>query len=541
MTPKIVIGVDFGSDSVRAIAANAVDGEILASSSSPYIMWATGKFCNPRENRYRQHPADHIEAFTECIRDIAEKIDAEKVCGISIDTTASTPAIIDINGYPLALTEGFEEEPDAMFILWKDHTAVNEAERINEVAHQWVKDYTESCGGSYSCEWAWAKVLHVLRTNIKVREAAYSWAEHCDWICGLLTGNLKPETMVRSRCIAGHKALWNETWGGLPPKEFFHEVDPLLDIFEGHLFTDTVTADKAAGHLTEEWAERIGLPTGIPIGTGAIDCHFGAVAAGITEGSLIKVMGTSTCDISVTKSENLKDKIIKGICGQVNGSVLPDHIGLEAGQSAFGDIYAWWKRILSWSLKFADQDNEKIADAENHIMEMLTSEAAAIPLSEDDIVATDWFNGRRTPDLDPLAKATISGLTMASTPAMIYKALVEATAYGSRAITERFISEGVEIEKIIAVGGISNKSSYVMQTMTDVIGMPIYVLNCNQACALGAAMYASVISGVHTDISSAQKAMFPGYSMTYTPDEKKHDIYNRLYRDYQNSRSNENN
>lgn len=541
MILKIVIGVDFGSDSVRAVAVDALSGDILASACRPYRMWAEGKYCNPRENRYRQHPADHIEALSECLREVADKTDAGSIYGISFDTTASTPVITEINGLPLALTEGFEEDPDAMFILWKDHTAVAEAERINEVAHEWEKDYTISCGGSYSCEWTWAKVLHILRTNPKVRDAAYSWTEHCDWISGMLTGNLKPETMVRSRCTAGHKALWSKEWGGLPSEEFLHEVDPLLDIFRGHLYTETATADKAAGVLTEEWAEKTGLPAGILVGTGAIDCHFGAVGAGITEGSLIKVIGTSTCDIAVTSPENIKGKTIRGICGQVEGSVLPEHIGLEAGQSAFGDVYAWWKRTLGWSLSLADLSPEGRAEAEKRIMERLTEEAAALPLTADDITATDWFNGRRTPDLDPLASADISGLTLASTPAMIYKALVEATAYGSRAITERFIKEGVKIEKIVAVGGISKKSPYVMQTMADVIGMPISVLNGDQACALGAAMYASVISGIHSDISVAQKAMFPGYSRTYVPDGKRHEIYNHLYANYQNRRTDENN
>lgn len=541
MALKIVIGVDFGSDSVRAIAVDALNGDTLASSCRSYRMWSDGKYCCPRKNKYRQHPADHIEALAECLSELADKTDAGSICGISFDTTASTPVITDINGLPLALTEGFEEDPDAMFILWKDHTAVAEAERINEVAHKWVKDYTASCGGSYSCEWTWAKVLHILRTNPKVRNAAYSWTEHCDWISGMLTGNLKPETMVRSRCTAGHKALWNKEWGGLPSEEFLHEVDPLLDIFRGHLFSNTYTADRAAGKLTEEWADRTGLPAGIPVGVGAIDCHFGAVGAGITEGCLIKVIGTSTCDITVTTPESIKGKTIKGICGQVEGSVLPGYIGLEAGQSAFGDVYAWWKRILSWSLSLADLSRKSKDEAEERIMEKLTEEAASLPLTVNDITATDWFNGRRTPDLDPLASADISGLTLASTPAMIYKALVEATAYGSRAITERFIEEGVKIEKIVAVGGISKKSPYVMQTLADVIGMPISILNGDQACALGAAMYASVISGIHADIPEAQKAMFPGYSRTYTPDEKRHEIYNNLYANYQNRRSDENN
>lgn len=256
---------------------------------------------------------------------------------------------------------------------------------------------------------------------------------------------------------------------------------------------------------------------------------MGAVGAGIKEGTLVKVMGTSTCDVAVAAPSRVGEHAVRGICGQVDGSVLPGMIGFEAGQAAFGDIYAWFRRLMEWPLKHLTDADSPLCD---RILAALTEEAERLPLTTDDIVATDWFNGRRTPDADPRAKGTITGLTLATTAPQIFKALVEATAFGSRAINERLKEEGVAIDEIIAVGGISKKSRFVMQTMCDVIGKPIKVVKSEQACALGAAMYAAVVSGLYPDITAAQEAMCSGFSDEYRPDPERGRIYDRLYARY---------
>lgn len=528
---KYVIGVDFGSDSVRALVVDAATGAELATSVCFYPRWKKGLYCNPKENQYRQHPNDYIESLTFVVTDALSRCDEEVrkgVVGISFDTTASTPALVDQTGTPLALREEFAEEPDAMFVLWKDHTAIAEAEEINNLAHGWHTDYTKYSGGTYSCEWAWSKVLHILRRNAALREVAYSWVEHCDWISGMLVGNIKPESIARSRCVAGHKVMWSEEWGGLPDREFAATLDPQLADMRDTFASETYTADHCVGKLSKEWAEILGLSEEVAVGVGAIDCHIGAVGAGITNNVLVKVMGTSTCDIIISDYESVGNRTVKGICGQVDGSVVPGKVGFEAGQSAFGDIYAWYKRLLGWTLSAV----ANMPEAEDKILAALTVEAEKLPLGENDVVAIDWFNGRRTPDADPLQKGSIHGLTLASSAPEVFKALVEATAFGSRAINERMLEEGVKIEGIIAVGGISKKSRFVMQTMADVIGVPIKVAHSEQACALGAAMYAAVIAGIYPNIEAAQQALSSGYDAEYVPNPERHAIYSALYARY---------
>lgn len=527
-----VIGIDFGSDSVRGLVVDTGNGATLASAVVDYPRWKQGLYCNPKENRYRQHPLDYIESFERCIRELLSQCDRQvidRIRGLSFDTTASTPVLTDHTGTPLALLPEFAEQPDAMFILWKDHTALAEADEINALSRRWKIDYTRYSGGSYSCEWVWAKMLHALRHTPELQTKACSWVEHCDWMAGLLAGDTRPETLVRSRCVAGHKAMWHESWGGLPSADFFEAVDPLYNLFRGHLYTQTSTADKPAGRLSEAWARRLGLRPGIAIGTGAIDCHFGAVGAGIRPGTLVKVMGTSTCDIAVATYDEIGDKAVRGICGQVDGSVLPGLIGLEAGQAAFGDIYAWFRKVMAWPLKFLGPEGARF---EAKILDRLTEEAQQLPLTEEDPVALDWHNGRRTPDLNPRLRGAIEGLTLATSAPAIFKALVEATAFGSRAINERFREEGVPIDEIVAIGGITRKSPFVMQTMADIAGMKIRVLDSDQACALGAAMFAAVAAGIYPDIAAAQQAMKPGISDEYLPDPQRQAIYEKLYQRY---------
>lgn len=530
--PTYTIGVDFGSDSVRCLVVDTSDGREMTSAVCAYPRWKQGLYCDPAQNRYRQHPLDYIESLERCVGEALAKCGAEvaaNIRGISFDTTASTPVLTDQQGTPLALLPEFAENPDAMFVLWKDHTALAEADCLNDLAKRWETDYTRYCGGTYSCEWVWAKVLHCLRNDPSLRAKTYSWVEHCDWICALLAGDTTPEKIARSRCVAGHKAMWHEEWGGLPPFGFLTAADPLLGIFEGHLYRETVTGDVRIGSLCAEWASRLGLQPGIAIGMGAIDCHVGAVGAGIVPGTLVKVMGTSTCDIVVGTYDEVGDKAVRGICGQVDGSVLPGYVGFEAGQAAFGDIYAWFRRLMAWPLRRIAQSDPAL---EERILEELTAEAERLPLSDEDPVSLDWHNGRRTPDADPRARGTLDGLTLATSAPALFKALVEATAFGSRAINERMLEEGVTIDNIIAIGGIARKSAFVMQTMADVIGVPIRVVSSDQACALGAAMFAAVVAGIHPSVAAAQQAMSPGFSAEYRPDPERHAIYDRLYARY---------
>lgn len=542
---KYTIGLDYGSDSCRAVIIATETGKEIASSVKHYKRWAAGKYCDPHKNQYRQHPLDYIESLEESVKEALSKSPkgtAENVVGISFDTTGSTPALIDKNGQVLSLRPEFAENPNAMFVLWKDHTAVKEAAKINEVAKRWRIDYTAYEGGIYSSEWVWAKMAHVLKVDETIREAAYCWIEHCDWMSALITNTTEPSNIIRSRCAAGHKAMWLKEWDGLPTDDFLTEVEPLLKGYRDRLFKDTYTSDVKVGNLTQEWAHRLGLSTNVAVGVGAFDCHMGAVGAEIGTKTFVRVIGTSTCDIMIVPHEEIHGKLIPGICGQVDGSVVPGMIGLEAGQSGFGDIYAWFKSVLAWPIENLIKDSllidqttkEKlIAETMDKMIPALSKEAAKIPVSESGVLAIDWMNGRRTPDANQLVKGTIAGLNLASNAPIIFKALVEATAFGSKAIVDRFLENGIEIENVIGIGGIPLKSPLVMQTLADVLGVPIKVAKSEQACALGAAMFAAVAAGVHPSIKEAQASMGQGFSFEYQPNPENHRIYMSIYEKYQ--------
>ena len=530
---KYVIGLDFGTDSCRALIVDVRNGDEVATGVSFYPRWKAGLYCDAQSNRYRQHPLDYIESMTEAVHTALSHLTEEEIasiCGLCFDTTGSTPALTDCNGMPLALNPEFAEEPDAMFILWKDHTAVREAEQINALMKERNLDYLLYEGGTYSSEWVWSKVLHVINTNSRVKEAAYSWTEHCDWMTGLVTGNTIPEKMLRSRCAAGHKAMWHERWL-LSSSEVLLELNPSLNRIFPHLFTQTYTSDTRAGTLTAEWAGILGLHQGIAVAVGALDAHMGAVGASVAPGILTRIMGTSTCDIMVAEKHEIGDRCIEGICGQVDGSVLPGFIGLEAGQSAFGDIYAWFRKFMSWPLKNIPEGEAKQKVMDTLLIE-LTREAQALKLSENDIVALDWMNGRRTPYADQNVKGMIAGLTLGSTAPEIFKALVEATAFGSRRIVEHMKNQGLQIDSVNAIGGISKKAPFVMQTLADVLGMPIRIVRSQQTCALGAAMFAAVAAGVYSTVEEAMRYMGSDIEVEYKPDVERKKVYEILYRKY---------
>lgn len=545
MKDRYVLGLDFGSDSVRALVVNTATGEELASGVSYYKRWMEGKYSIPSISQFRHHPQDYLDSMTEAVKialaECGEEV-RENVVGIGVDTTGSTPCAVNEKGVALALLDEFRENPNAMFILWKDHTAVQEAAEINERARSWGGvDYTKYEGGVYSSEWFWAKILHILRIDEEVRKAAFSWVELCDWIPAVLTGNTDPLTMKRSRCAAGHKAMWHEEWGGLPSEEFLVGLDPLLAGLRDRLYEKTYTSDEKAGNLTAEWAEKLGLPEGIAVAVGAFDAHMGAVGAGITEKTIVKIMGTSTCDIMIAPYEVIDNKLIRGICGQVDGSVMPGVVGLEAGQSGFGDVYAWFRNVLSWPLEsilpelegIDDELKEKIAEeTRQKILVKLTEEAEKLDMEETGLLALDWLNGRRTPFADQTLKGAIIGLNLGTTAPAIFRALVEATAFGARAINDQFINEGVPIEQVIATGGISQKNEFVMQVTADVLNMPIKVAASEQTCALGAGIFAAVAAGIYDTIEEGIEKMATGYSRTYYPDEERAKKYQVLYEKY---------
>ncbi|MEA1848693.1 ribulokinase [Chryseobacterium sp. MHB01] len=542
---KYVIGLDYGTDSVRAVLINTENGAELATSVSYYKRWKEGKFCKPEENQFRQHPLDHIEGLEKTISTVVKEsgITPENIVSICIDTTGSSPLPVNKEGVALSLLPEFSENPNAMMVLWKDHTSINEAEEINHLARNWGgEDYTKFEGGIYSSEWFWAKILHINREDETVKNAAYSWMEHCDYLTFLLSDNQDLATFKRSRCAAGHKAMWHESWDGLPSKDFLGQLDPSLAELRDRLYNKTYTSDEVAGNLNQEWATKLGLTTNTVIAVGTFDAHSGAVGAKVEENTLIRIMGTSTCDIMVAPNELIGDKTVKGICGQVDGSVIPGLMGLEAGQSAFGDVLAWYKDILTWpthnilmNSNVIDENQKQLLkeEIENNIIRNLTLEAEKIPLSEVVPVALDWINGRRTPDANQELKMAISNLSLGTKAPHIFKALVNAICFGAKKIVDRFEDEGVKINKVIGIGGVARKSPFIMQTLANVLNMPIVVAASDQAPALGAAIYAAVAAGIYPTVQEASQKMGSDFEAEYFPQTEKVEKYAEFMKQYQ--------
>ncbi|QKJ62192.1 ribulokinase [Flavobacterium sp. M31R6] len=535
-----VIGLDYGSDSVRAVLIDTENGQELASNVCDYKRWKNKEYCNASINQFRQHPLDHIEGLETTIKYVVEnsKVDPSLIRSICIDTTGSSPVPVAEDGTPLALTKGFEHNPNAMMVLWKDHTAINEANEINELAANWGgENFTKYEGGIYSSEWFWAKILHVARQDEAVNKAAYTWMEHCDLMTYLLIDNKDLKSFKRSRCAAGHKAMWHEDWNGLPPTEFLEKLDPYLASLRGRLYDETYTSDLVAGNLNQEWATKLGLSTDTVIAVGTFDAHSGAVGAKIDEHTLVRVMGTSTCDIIVDTKESIGTKTVRGICGQVDGSVIPGFIGLEAGQSAFGDLLAWYKELLLWptenllatSTLLTDAQKEELkAEISDNLIIQLTAEAEKIPLSESVPIALDWINGRRTPDANQELKSAISNLSLGTKAPHVFKSLVNAICFGSKKIVDRFEEEGVRIDTVIGIGGVARKSPFIMQTLANVLNKPIKVALSDQAPALGAAIYAAVAAGIYPNVIEAAQKMGSPFESEYTPQLDKVAAYNKL-------------
>lgn len=534
MPPAYVIGIDFGTDSVRSLLVNAANGTEVATAVFEYPRWKQGLYCHAASNRFRQHPLDYIEGLEATVKSCLQQAGpaiAQQVKAISVDTTGSSPVAVDKTGTPLALLPGLEENPNAMFLLWKDHTSTREAAEINAHAQKFDINYLQFVGGIYSSEWFWAKLLHILREDELIRKHCYSLVEHCDWIPFLLTGGSDVHQLKRGVCAAGHKALWAESFNGLPPDTFFSSLDPLLQGYTQRLFSDTYTSSQAAGRISPEWANRLQLPADVVIGIGAFDAHMGAVGGQIEPYYLSKVMGTSTCDMLVTPLNDVNGKLVKGICGQVPGSVIPGMMGLEAGQSAFGDVYAWFKNIVSWPLTLLQNEAQQQAISKQ-LIQALSTAAAALPVQEEDELAIDWLNGRRTPDADQTLKGAILNLNLGTDAPAIFRSLVEATCFGARAIVDRFIEQGIPVKGLIGLGGVAKRSPYIMQVMADVMNMPLRVHRSEQTCAMGAAMFAATAAGLYNKVEDAMQAMGQGFDRQYEPDKSKTSLYDQRYQRY---------
>lgn len=535
---RFALGIDFGTNSVRALIADLATGEEVGTHVHEYTRGKDGIILDDRDaNLARQDPHEHVEGLEACvtgaIRD-AKRVPgfaAEKIVGVGVDTTGSTPMPVDGDGVPLAFNDEFKGNPNAMAWLWKDHTGHEEAGLITRKAHEHAPDYTKYCGGIYSSEWFFSKTLHLANVDPKVYNAAASFVEHCDWMPALLVGDTNPRTILRSRCAAGHKAMWNAEWGGLPSQEFLSSVSPKLDGLSAKLYKDSHTSDAKVGGLCAEWARKLGLREGIAVAVGAFDAHMGAVGAGIKPDTLIKIMGTSSCDMMV--APNLEAQI-KGICGQVDGSMVPGMIGIEAGQSAVGDIFAWYRDQVRWGVENllpSDlSDRSDVPDsAKSRALQVLTEMASKLKPGQSGLLSLDWFNGNRTILVDPNLTGMIVGLTLGTRPEEVFMALIEGTAFGAKVIMERIQEYGISVNEVITCGGLAERNPFLMQIYADVTGRPMKVSRSVQTCALGCAMFGAVAAGHFPRVEDAQAVMCGLKDVVYTPNPANRTVYDRLY------------
>jgi len=523
------IGLDYGTNSCRSLLIDLDTGEELGSTVFEYPSGQLGILTDPADpNVARQNPQDYLDGLVAIITGAIDQakqtradFDPAHVVGIGVDTTGSTVIPIDENGTALGLLPEFRDNLNAKVWLWKDHTAHAEAAAITEAASRTHPHYVARCGGIYSSEWWWSKIWRCLKVDPEVFEAAYSWVEHCDWLPAVMTGNQAPDKIVRGICSAGHKAMYSSEWGGLPEEAFLKSLDPALANLRGRLYDRAMTADVSAGQLTDEWAERLGLKPGIDVAVGAFDAHMGAVGAGVKEGTLVKILGTSTCDVTVApNTTELAD--VPGVCGVVDGSVLPGCYGIEAGQSAVGDIFLWFVNNLVPD-SYGDSMGEKFANMEAALAQQKPGETG--------LLALDWNNGNRTILVDVRLSGMILGQTLYTQAHEIYRALIEATAFGALTIINRMREYGVEVNEVVNTGGLAVKNATLMQIYADIIGLPMKVAQSDQTCALGAALFGAAASG-EMELADAQDKVCKNRERIYQPIPENQAVYAELYELY---------
>ncbi|MGD2294842.1 MAG: ribulokinase [Candidatus Aminicenantes bacterium] len=524
------LGLDFGTNSCRSLIVDLEDGRELASEVVPYPSGQDGILLDSKDpNVARQNPGDYLFCMEESVRTaiaqakyVDQGFDALNIVGIGIDTTGSSPMPVDDEGTPLAFSPDFEGNLDAMVWLWKDHSSYAEAASITRGAEDIRPEYLAKIGGTYSSEWFWSKILHCKKTSLEVFRQAYSFVEICDYIPAVLAGETNPSRIARSVCAAGHKAMYNETWGGLPDKEFLSSLDPELARLRDRLYEKAVPSDKLAGRLSKRWAEKLGLKPGIAVAVGAFDAHMGAVGAGVKEGTLVKILGTSTCDVMVSpKHKGFAD--IPGVCGIVDGSVLPGYFGIEAGQSAVGDIFLWFVQHHVPD-RYGKTFDEKFKNLE--------LEASKQRPGEHGLLALDWNNGNRTILVDVRLSGLLLGQTLHTQAYEIYRALIEATAFGALTIVNRIEEFGVSVKEIVNCGGLAVKNPFLMQIYADITGRPMKVSRSDQTCALGAAIFGAVAAGPKKSgfqtVEEAQEVM-TGIREVYEPAADHFAVYQEMY------------
>jgi L-ribulokinase len=486
-TPSYTIGIDYGTNSVRAVVVDISDGRVVGTRVFDYPSGDQGVLLDPKQPHLaRQNPADYIEGLRVSVGDALKAADAEpgfsreRVIGIGVDTTGSTPLPVDAQARPLAMDPRWQDNLAAHAWLWKDHTSTAEAIAITETARTHAPELLAPIGGTYSSEWWWSKIWRCLKVAPDVFDAAASWVELADFVPAVLAGVDDSTKIVRCICAAGHKAMYSETWGGLPSKSFLSRLDPKLAALRDRLYDNAWAPGRPAGRLSGPWAREFGLREGLAIAMGGFDAHYGAVGSGIQPGTLVKIIGTSTCDCAIAPvADRIAD--IPGICGIVNGSIMPEYFGIEAGQSAVGDLLKWWV--------------ERFCQGDESMHAPFSKAAAKLAPGQSGLVALDWNNGNRTILVDTRLTGLILGLTLHTTPPEVYRALIEATAYGARAIIERMREYGVAIDRVVCCGGIAEKNDLFMQIYADVIGQPMLIAGSPQTPALGAAVAAAVTAG----------------------------------------------
>lgn len=530
---KYVIGLDFGTNSCRSLIVDIADGKELASHVFSYPSGNDGVIVDSSDpNLARQNPADYLTGIEVTIKESINKakktepeFKPENIIGIGVDTTGSSPMPVDKNGTPLCFQEKYKNNPNAMVWLWKDHTGFSEAALITETAAKIRPQYLSKIGGTYSSEWFWSKILHCKNVDKDVYDNAYSFVEICDWIPAILVGAKGAENIKRSVCAAGHKAMFNNAWNGLPDEEYLNTLSGGLGALRKNLYSEAFTAEKLAGNLTKEWAGKLGLSENTAVAVGAFDAHMGAVGAGVSAGTLVKIVGTSTCDIMVSP-DTAKLKDIPGVCGIVDGSVMKGYYGIEAGQSAVGDIFLWFVNNLV---------PEKYGLTQDEKFKNLESAANKLKPGESGLVALDWNNGNRTILVDVRLTGLLLGQTLHTQPHEIYRALIEATAFGALEIIDRIEEYGVEIKEVVNCGGLAVKNSLMMQIYADITGRPMKISRSEQTPALGAGMFGAIAAGKknggYESVLDAQKNM-TGSSKVYYPIPENHSVYKKLYSIY---------